>query len=367
MSLRRAPRLRWQRLSDGVRAQRVAGAEQFYNAAPIPLRSRSAGEAGSGAVAYDLSEVDFYNDDIYDLLTDGAQDVALTYLPTDGSLHVQLNGVTLDKRTDWTLTGQTLTIEAAAGALTDDVLITEYAYLTGMSVAPEEFVSDYYEAVLADSPLVYYRMDGSGATEQDATPHNRDGTLIGDYVRSRPGLLTSDSDTCTDFGDGSQRVGGISSPGSYVSCPYDAGLITSDFTFECWTSKGTSAYTTMMQQDNRIAIRLGGTGAVIVEFWNGSSFATVAASAGGIITGSDYANKWHLVTVFDSTANTVTYYVNGAQYDIDTGVTTNPPSASTGLKFGWIDGSSGLPDLDEVAWYGTALSADRVAAHWDAR
>lgn len=366
MSLRRAPRDRWQRTSDAVRAQRVSGAEHLYNASPIPPRSSQVGD--SGVVVVDTEAESHFIEDPFTLSGTFPEEFALTYLPADGSWNVSINSLDGLNDQDYEVDGQILRVlDGPLTPLAGDTVQIQYDYLTGMPVAPADYGSNYVTAVMEDSPLVYYRMNGTGTIEEDVTSHNRDGTLTGDYIRSRPGLLSSDSDTCTDFGDGSQRIGAIGTPGSYVTCPYDSGLITPDFTFECWTSKGTSGLTPMMQQDDRIKIALGGVGFFQVSFWDGASWVVVSSSAGGIITGSDYATGRHLAVVFDSTANTVTYYADGSVFEVDTGVTTNLLSASSSLHFGWISGSSGLPDLDEVAWYGTALTSDQIRAHWDAR
>jgi hypothetical protein len=100
----------------------------------------SLAEQGLGPME-DLAHTGYepYNDDIYDLDSDGAQDLELTFLPVDGSEDIKLNGIGLRKYEQWSRDGRTLSILTAAGALTDDVVTTEYWYATGEpDVAPDE-------------------------------------------------------------------------------------------------------------------------------------------------------------------------------------------------------------------------------------
>ena len=176
--LERPPRIPYRKLADGTKNQRTGGALLFQNAAPIPEVTAAASQALASVAG--VSEVKFHNDDIYDLPADGAQSVALSFLPIDGSLHVELNGVKLDKRTEWSLNGQTLSILTDAGALTDDVVTTEYAYLAGQP----QLVND---PVVAEGLILWLRAsditqaDNTDiSTWQDQSGYDNDATGTGD-------------------------------------------------------------------------------------------------------------------------------------------------------------------------------------------
>lgn len=128
----RAPRGPLAALDEANRTgNRTGGArQQVANAAPLPTKKSAVGEAL--AALYAASDISFWNDDIFDLTSAGAQYITLTYAPIEKSLHVQLNGVTTRKGVDWTLSGNTLSVLAPMDAQIDDVLLTEYAYYTGV-------------------------------------------------------------------------------------------------------------------------------------------------------------------------------------------------------------------------------------------
>jgi hypothetical protein len=120
-----------QGLRDGVRAQQTLGAGNVANAGPISIQTTAAAMAQQGAQS--ASEVGFWNDDIFTLAAAGAQDLSLTFLPIDGSEHVEISGMKTKKGTHWTRTDQTLHLLTAMGARVGELLTVEYAYLTGLA------------------------------------------------------------------------------------------------------------------------------------------------------------------------------------------------------------------------------------------
>lgn len=79
----------------------------------------------------------FWNDDIFDITTDGTQTIKLTYKPNPQSLHVELRGVKARKAVQWTLDGQYLTLTSALDVRAGDVLLTEYVYDAGDSTVSD--------------------------------------------------------------------------------------------------------------------------------------------------------------------------------------------------------------------------------------
>jgi hypothetical protein len=67
--------------------------------------------------------------------------------------------------------------------------------------------SAYSAAVLADSPLAYYRLgEASGTTMTDSSGNSRNGTYAGSPTLGAPGLVTGDSDTAVTFNGTSQQA-----------------------------------------------------------------------------------------------------------------------------------------------------------------
>jgi hypothetical protein len=163
VSRRRAPRSPFQRLADGTKAQRVGGAGLVYNAAPIPEHTFAVAAAASTAAVISNrgSKIDQFT-----LASGGAQPLALTYLPVEESWNVDLNGVTAFWGTDYTISGQTLSLLSAAGALTGDKVQIQYDYLTGMPAAATE-------------AFRYLQVADTDATDRSGTAYDDSGWATG--------------------------------------------------------------------------------------------------------------------------------------------------------------------------------------------
>lgn len=137
MTARRPPTLRdpqnyGQRLSNGLRAMaKGSDAGRVLSASPVTwldaadapdLDLSPAGDAGA--------ELAFLHDRFptTGTLTGAATSLTLTAIPTANSLHLYLNGLELDEGTDYTLSGNTVTVLAAAETTAGDVLEARYAY-----------------------------------------------------------------------------------------------------------------------------------------------------------------------------------------------------------------------------------------------
>jgi hypothetical protein len=83
------------------------------------------------------------------------------------------------------------------------------------------------------------------------------------------------------------------------------------------------------------------------------------------------AMKWNYVAVTETTGGTLTLYVNGEQVGQTTGSTLFPSSLESSPddylgKSQFITVSSFNGSLSNIAFYGTALSSERIKAHYDA-
>jgi hypothetical protein len=219
----------------------------------------------------------------------------------------------------------------------------------------------YSQAVLADSPLAYWRLgEASGTSAADASGNNRTGSYLNTPTLGAPGALSGDANTAVGF-DGTNE---------YVNVPYSAALNPAAFTVEAW------AYVTGGQGTFRSLVTSrdyspGNARGYILyagndnnwQLWTGNGSWTVVTGPAVVL------NTWtHVVGTYDG--STARLYVNGAL------------AASSGA--GYLQNAArplriatGATDLtqpqyylpgrvDEVAVYGSALSAVRVQAHYNA-
>lgn len=239
------------------------------------------------------------------------------------------------------------------------------------SSATRNPVVTYSEEVLADSPLGYWELDETAAdltSMTDSSGNGYDGTFTANLVREQPPLITTG--TSIDFTGGGGH--GVNINGAIAALQ-----LTGDMTAEAWVDMNSfvaqntylvncSSIVSRPEQvsDNYLwSLSISSTGFMRC-FWEyaGSANQTVL-STHAITTGTVH----HLVIVRDTSAKTVTFFDNGVEYDT-VGYAENPTDGTDsivqiGKRFGGgeLDGF-----LDEVAVYGTKLSAARILAHYSA-
>jgi hypothetical protein len=239
------------------------------------------------------------------------------------------------------------------------------------SVPPPFSGGSLYEStVLADHPLVYWKMDDlSGRTMTDSSGNGNNTGTYGDASTSSPTLnqtplISTGRSVLLD--------------GSTQSCawPQTVALSSGNATsFEAWikTSANTGTPEMVCADDT------GPLGGRFVQFRLSTGvFQFILFDSGGgshTATGSTTVSDntaLHIVGTYDGT--TMLAYVNGVQDATLTATFTLPDAASTpvvkvGARFVSGIGFSNFftGNLDEVAIYTHALSAARVAAHYAAR
>ena len=228
----------------------------------------------------------------------------------------------------------------------------------------------YTSEVLADSPVAYWRLgEASGTVAVDETG-SHDGTYLGSPTLGVPGALVGDTDTGVTFDGSNENV--------TVGDVLDIGL--SDRTLEAWFKisalPSSSAYVMSKAyagpDNGRYAAgRIDSTTGKCSAFLhlNATGFQT-AGSAASVVDG-----EWHhLVAVLDRSAN-LDLYLDGTLEDSADISAGSGEDVQTPWPFliGAYAGSDGTTPflffpgtLDEVAVYDTALSAARIAAHYDA-
>lgn len=256
------------------------------------------------------------------------------------------------------------TLSATSGLSTDTVLIASdgRGNLTLKATpAPSSTLSlattstsagtSYSAAVLADSPLRYYRLgESSGTTMNDASGH-----VNGTYnaaTQNQTGALNSDSNTAVSFNGTSTNwasAAGTSLPTGSSAWSMEAWFQLASYpasftAIACWGTVG--------------------TGTMAWFYCNSAGQVGISTNQSGTAAGPLALNTWyHAVITYGS--GTYTVYLNGLQA---AQVTGTAPSVSTGstLYIGKLMNSTDFFNglVDEVAIYSGALSATRVAAHY---
>jgi hypothetical protein len=219
--------------------------------------------------------------------------------------------------------------------------------------------------VLADTPRAYWRLGESlGSTAADET-----GTVSGTYLSGvtlgAASALATDANTSAAFDGGDDKITMGDPSGGELD--FDLG----DFSAEGWVRA------TANDERAIFSKRQVGTG---LPFWqatvsdDGSRTGRVRVNLSDGVTSAevygpairvDDGNWHHVVVVFDRDAAIVVYVDGVAQ----TNLVTVAGSVSNAGEF-LVGKSTGYPffkgGLDEIAVYPTALSAERVQAHYTA-
>ncbi|MDX6682847.1 MAG: hypothetical protein QOG94_2886 [Solirubrobacteraceae bacterium] len=202
--------------------------------------------------------------------------------------------------------------------------------------------------IAADHPLAWYRLgEPSGSAMLDSSGGAHDGACVNGVTFGLPGALSGDASTARGF-DGRAAycyVNGITAP-------------TSAYTIEGWMKLSAPVSGTIADHGSAGAIYVQADRYCMRNAWE--SLCTPAGAPAPTV------GAWHHVAATWSAPSTVArLYVDG------TLVASAPngarPSGSSTFYVGygqsapWFTGT-----LDEIAYYPTALSAARIAAHYHA-
>jgi hypothetical protein len=230
----------------------------------------------------------------------------------------------------------------------------------------------YAEAVLADGPVAYYRLDETaGGTLCDASSAHNQGTYsVSGVTLGRPGALHSSGDTAI-AADGSAQVA-TSDANSGISGP-------TSFTIEGW-------FQTSTRQDQMV-VDIGQGGAqnmAGIGPWSNllSASYVVSPGSGDYITfdtfdgtfefdahsvGIDvFDGRWHYAAVsFSAAGGVASAYLDN--HGLGSAKVADKPLASP-IRIGfWVDTAYNKPfngELDEIAVYPSALTSDQIARHF---
>lgn len=215
----------------------------------------------------------------------------------------------------------------------------------------------YADEVAADSPLAWWRLDEtSGTAAADSSGNGRNGTYAGGSYLAEPSLVAgSPYSVAFDGADGRMTV----AHASWMD-------VTSAITVECWvnfhaTPDNLDAIIARAYTSDQIAF--------LLDVASGKfRWGHYDMGAGPAISGTTTIaalTTYHVVGVKDATHYRI--YVNGVEEANVADATALPVNAGAlGLAFLQGIGRYTLTKMDEVAIYGTALSAARILAHYNA-
>lgn len=240
----------------------------------------------------------------------------------------------------------------------------------------------YESEVLADNPLLYWKLDDTTGAVEDSSGNGYDGTYYGNYVQSvvtrmPGGLGVAFNETGTR--DGVIRVSTVT-----------PGFLTNQGTFEFWyedvtyvnaITPSTGAYYGAIFQYASTAANEGNDFYIGWEsnaryFRVGTDLGASNFSTGGPNVYADIQSPKHVVIVWDGVAGTADLYINGVLadslsaasliYSIPTGgylhVCQEPDTATGGYQVTQCFAAT----LSNIAIYQDKLSAARILAHWEA-
>ena len=223
---------------------------------------------------------------------------------------------------------------------------------TAASTAGLPTASKTYDAtVLADHPAAYWRMDETGGTTMtDASGNHNDGVYAGAYALGQPAAFGGAGNLAVTFGGQS---------GGSASVPSSPSLQMSTITIELWIKKRTDTEYGVYVAKNHFQL--------LNNRHNGAlEFRMTPEAEPALISSSTLAlNSWyHVVATYDGRVAKlfVNGKLNGTLAVAATSVQTADP---TTIGRRW-DGLYADAVLDEIAIYATALSGDRISAHWRA-
>jgi hypothetical protein len=217
-------------------------------------------------------------------------------------------------------------------------------------------VSLYTDAVLGDRPTSYWRLNELfGTVARDSSGNGKDLALHGGVSLGAAGALTSDADP-------GMLLNGTT---GYLELPWDSALNgPGAFAYECWRTfaaypAGTATFASSRHNaaSQGWILLLTSAGAINFRLGNGAAFVSCISPAGNALNVAH-----HIVAVYDGT---------NAWLFIDNALAAGPvavvlaPNPDNAFRIGQSDaGGFFAGTVDEDAYYGYALTAAQVSAHF---
>lgn len=217
-----------------------------------------------------------------------------------------------------------------------------------IATTPALAQSAYAQAVIADNPISYWRLnETSGTTATDQMGRNN-GSITGGVTLNQPGPMSDDSAMAFDGSTG------------YVWVGVSPSLMPATASLEAWIKTTTTQYTCILRNRTygySLETRVDGSSASVL-YTNGSG--------GGPLAQTGYADGlWHHLLVTYNGTNAVEYF--DGQPVITTSLTGSLIYGDGAFAIGRDGNDSGFywnGQIAEVAVYDHALTATQVANHY---
>lgn len=219
----------------------------------------------------------------------------------------------------------------------------------------------YSAEVLTDTPLVYWRLgDASGTTMTDSSGNSRDGTYVNTPTLGATGLISGDSDKGVGF-DGAN---------DYAHIADAAWMDVTAITVEALIKPATTGLMSIIDRDNGTTERMfqfrkNASDKLEAIVWRTSDGPFFLAGATTLTAGGTY----HCAMKYDGATSTWKLLVNGV-VDASTALAGSLKTGAYNVVVGASSSGGTLGGtalfngtIDEVAYYGAALSDARLAAH----
>ncbi len=219
--------------------------------------------------------------------------------------------------------------------------------------------NSYASFIMADKPISYWRLgETSGEVALDYAG-GRNGAYLNGVSLGQPGALVGDNNTAAGFNGDAQTK---------LEIPYNAALNPTNFSLELWAKiTGGSAHRSPVTSRDDAPQRgyiIYATPANQWEFWSGTGAGWDTIAGPAVVN-----DKWiHLAITYDGV--TKRFYTDGAL----AGSSTNAfrPNTARPLRIGAgaTETETGnfffFGDIDEVAFYNTVLTPEKIALHFGA-
>lgn len=218
--------------------------------------------------------------------------------------------------------------------------------------SPTSSPVSYQNAVLAESPFEYLQLaDASGPAAVDSSGNNENGTYIGAVTFGVAGPLQNAPSSAISLAGGTASAG--------VQAPNPNAFAGTSYSVELWVDPAPSSdYMALWGYNATHRLLLSSSGQLLSQL-SGNFFSK----------GTLARNVWHqVVFVYDASAQTATYYVDGA-FDSSAGISNSSAAFtsayylgqySTGTSYKWNG------RLGQLGFYLSALTAAQVAQHYSA-
>jgi len=217
----------------------------------------------------------------------------------------------------------------------------------------------YRANVLADRPVAFWPMDEtSGTVMRDASGNGHDGAYTGSVAFAQAGPIKASPAAAIAF-DGTA---------GWASVPDDNSFHLSTITIELWINKQTESEFGAYVTKNFTPGGGAGTGwfQLLNDHHDGRILFRVGDDDAGLVSATVLRLKtwYYVVATYDGT--TARLFING-KLDTSGAFAPGPKQGTDAIEIGRRgDGLMNNATISGVAIYPSALTGDRVAAHWQA-